>query len=98
MASWATFDASSYIPDGATAVILEYRASANVGNGQGLLIQKEEGADVYWLAWGRANGSGDENGWGGQGTFPIKDDETFQYQWYNGFSQGCELRLIGYFK
>lgn len=92
------FDASSYIPDGATAVILEYRANANGGNGQGLLIREGEGAPAYWLAWARANGTGDENAWGGQGTFPIKDDETFQYQWYNGFNQGCELYLIGYFK
>jgi hypothetical protein len=96
--SWLDVDLSFIIPDGATAVILEYQANMHDNYGA-IKIRKGEGSADYYLAAGRADGSGDENGWGGQGTFPITEDGTFQYAiWDYGFDQDCLINAVGYYK
>ena len=97
---WQTVDVTNKIPAGATAVILEYKAIDSLATDSAIWIRKGDPGQSYRLAYIRAATIYDDAGWGGQGTFPVKDDgatRSFQYFFENDI-QGCEIYLIGYFK
>jgi hypothetical protein len=98
--AWTTYALPESVPDDATAIILDYKAWANAGNGFGINIRRSDTeTDSYVLTWGRANGTGDEPGWGGQGTYPFDQASgSFQYEIDYGYNLGCTVRLVGYYK
>jgi hypothetical protein len=100
--NWMTYDASSVIPVGASAVILEAEAAMDrpdMGDVDAYIkIRKSSGSPEYVLLRGRSAGSGDVVAWSGQGIFPITDSRTFDYMVEQpGYINGWIIRLIGYF-
>ena len=99
---YTTFYAASYVPAGATAVILEYQYAINapdVGDVDAhVYIRKNSSSASYLLTRGRASGGNDDTAAGGQGVFPCSSNRTFQYTTQSpGFNNGLTIRLIGYY-
>lgn len=100
--SWATYNASSLVPAGAKAVILEGRGQMGGPDCGGcyanMLIRKSATeANEYILIRGAAWGGGDAPAWGGQGIFPITTARTFQYAITPyAFGNGWSLNIVGY--
>lgn len=100
--AWTTFDASSYLPAGATVAILqiEYRIEyPDLGDADAhVLGRKDSSSDVYTLALGRAEGSADAISGANQPLLPITAGREFDYTIETpGFEGGCEIKLIGFF-
>ena len=99
---YVTINASSYIPAGATAVILEFQHAISGPDGGDVdahvYIRKDGSSSAYLLTRGRAAAGGDNNADGGQGTYPISTSRTFQYTVQSpGFNGGLIIRVVGYY-
>jgi len=101
--AWTSFNASSYIPAGASAVILEVEAAMSGPDGGDvdahIKVRKDGTSSAYVLLRGRAASSGDNAAWSSQGTFPVAPTGSFQYTVESpGFNGGYTVRLVGYVK
>ena len=93
--SWTSVD--SQVPDGATAVILQYAATEGRDTEDThISIRKESGAASYDLAYMGGVGGGVYSS-AGQGIFPITEDGTFEWMVDDNMTY-CAVSVIGYFK
>jgi hypothetical protein len=99
---WTTVDLSSYVPQGATSVILEAEAAMS-GPDSGdvdahIRIRATGSTTSFVLLRGQAAGNGDAVAWANQGIFPISANRRIDYIVETpGFNGGWYIRLIGYF-
>jgi hypothetical protein len=99
---WTTIDLSSYVPAGASSVILEAEAAMS-GPDSGdvdahIRIRATGSTASFVLLRGQSAGSGDAVAWAGQGIFPISADRKIDFTVeVPGFNGGWYIRLIGYF-
>lgn len=100
--SWATFDASASIPDGAVAAIVEVEygiTEPDSGSPLDAYVKFRSASGTIELvgARGRASGTADNNADCSQVMVPISSLRHFDYDISApGFDLGCELRLVGY--
>ena len=99
---YVTINASSYVPAGATAIILDFQHAISGPDGGDVdahvYIRRNSSSSAYLLTRGRAAGGGDSNADAGQGTYPITASRTFQYTVQSpGFNGGLIIRVIGYY-
>lgn len=99
---WQDADLSSWVPEGASAIILEAEAHMNGPDNQQdrtatLKIRSGSYVGGYILLSGKAAGEGDSIAWGGQGIFPVKPERKIKFMFEEpGFNNGARIRLIGY--
>ncbi len=102
MSTYVTYNASTALPAGATAAILDYQYAISGPDGGDVdahvFLRRDASGSAYIMTRGRAAGDADSAAGGGQAVVPISASRTFQY-WVQtpGFNQGLVIRLIGYY-
>lgn len=100
--AWTTYDLSSVVPIGTSALILESEFAVSGPNDGGatpayVKMRKNSSSSVYLLARGQAWGAGDGVADSAQGFFPITTDRKIDYFiGPNGFDGQATIRIIGY--
>jgi hypothetical protein len=110
--TYRTADVSSYVPAGATAVILQsqvaleapdcfyqtlgYPAYVTDTCEPSIIIRKDSASPSLLLISSAAGGQDDAVAAGGQGFFPIASNRSFQYKESGSFGGGATIELIGY--
>jgi hypothetical protein len=104
---WTTYDASSSIPKGAIAALIETEwamQSPNSGDIDAfIMFRKQSGSIELVGSRGRAAGNSDNAAGANQLIVPITSSRTFDYMItdtysVHGFDNGALIRLIGYYK
>jgi hypothetical protein len=102
MSTYATYNASTAVPVGATAAIIDYRYSISGPDGgdntADVFLRRDASGSPYVMTRGKSAGDGDSVAGGGQAMVPLTTSRTFQY-WVQspGFNGGLIIRLIGYY-
>lgn len=102
MTTYATYNAASFIPAGATTAILDYQFAITGPDGGDVdahtYLRRDASSPAYIMTRARSAGNGDSVGGGGQAMVPLSAARSFQY-WVQtpGYNVSLVIRLIGYY-
>jgi len=101
--AWTTYNAAHDIPQGTKAVLLEIEFamdSPDSGDSNAHVRFRRRSGEIELVgARGAAGGSSDSIAWCNEKLVPVTKTRTFDYSIETpGFNNGCEIRLIGYYK